>query len=132
MGGVSLKFSVCMRAHGVPNFPDPNSSARVTMNIDPNSGAFIAAQGASAKYSPGGGKQPSPAQQQKMLANALKFSRCMRPHGVPDFPDPTTGPNGGIGFSFSARNGVGPRPSSGVFQRAQRSCQSVLGGPKLR
>ena len=35
----------------------------------------------------------------------------MRAHGVPNFPDPTSGPNGGIGFSFGAKqvNGVTPR-----------------------
>ncbi len=132
MGGVTLKFSVCMRAHGVPNFPDPSSSGQVTMNIDPNSGTFIAAQKACAKYSPGGGKQPSAAQQQKILANALRFSRCMRAHGVPNFPDPTSGPNGGIGFSFGAKQVNGVTPRSALFQRAQRSCQSVLGGPRIR
>ncbi len=131
MGGVTLQFANCMRTHGVANFPDPNSRGQVTFNVDPNSTSFQAAQKACAKFSPGGGRTPSPAQQAKMLANALKFARCMRAHGLPDFPDPTTGPNGGIGFSIRVSRGSGMNPNSAAFQNAQRACQG-FGPKKLR
>jgi hypothetical protein len=36
----------------------------------------------------------------------LKFSECMRKHGVPNLPDPTFGPSGGI------TQGVGPGANS--------------------
>jgi hypothetical protein len=50
-----LKLSVCMRAHGVPNFPDPTSSGlHIGPNLDPNSPQFQAAQKACARFFPGG------------------------------------------------------------------------------
>ena len=55
----ALKFSACMRSHGVPNFPDPTFSGggvqlHVT-GIDPNSPQMIAAQKACQSLQPGGG-----------------------------------------------------------------------------
>jgi hypothetical protein len=50
-----LKLSVCMRAHGVPNFPDPGPNGlRIGPNIDPRSPQFQAAQKACAHDFPGG------------------------------------------------------------------------------
>lgn len=55
----------------------------------------------------------------------LAFSRCMRSHGVPDFPDPSQG--GGIHLSESS----GINPVSPSFKSAQANCQRQLpgGGP---
>jgi hypothetical protein len=55
------------------------------------------------------------------------MSRCMRSHGVPNFPDPQfqSGPNGGLGIRL---NGTGVDPSSPAFQAAQKECGSILGG----
>jgi len=52
----------------------------------------------------------------------LAFSACMRSHGVPSFPDPTS--NGGI--SIQVQPGSGIDPNSPAFQSAQRACQSLL------
>lgn len=128
MSGVTLEYSRCMQSHGVPNFPDPNGEGQVSFSFDPNSTPFNNAQKACAKYSPGGGKPPTPAQQEKALANALKFSRCMRAHGIKDFPDPTTGPDGAIGFQL--KDGI--RPNSALMRSAQRACQSILRSRTLR
>jgi hypothetical protein len=50
-----LKLSVCMRAHGVPNFPDPGPHGlKIGANIDPRSPQFQAAQKACAHDFPGG------------------------------------------------------------------------------
>jgi hypothetical protein len=50
-----LKLSVCMRAHGVPNFPDPGPHGlNIGPNIDPHSTQFQAAQKACAQDFPGG------------------------------------------------------------------------------
>src|SRR5262245_44565648 len=70
------RFSACMRSHGVPNFPDPTSGGGLVINsgINPNSPQFQAAQRACAKELPNGGKAPTPAQQAKMQAQALRFS----------------------------------------------------------
>jgi hypothetical protein len=123
-----LAYARCMRAHGVPNFPDPGSNGAITVSsangIDPNSPQFKSAQSACQSLAPGG--NPSPAQQAKRMAQALKFSQCMRAHGVPKFPDPTS--NGAI--TIKAGPGSGIDPGSPQFQAAQKACQSIFGGPK--
>jgi hypothetical protein len=127
-------YSACMRSHGVPKFPDPKPSSggmQLTigpgMGIDPKSPQFQAADKACRKLMPGGGKAPSPAMQAKALADMLKFSACMRAHGLPDFPDPTSS-GGGIQLSIG-KTGLNPR--SPVFQAAQKACQSVMPGPPI-
>jgi hypothetical protein len=42
-----------------------------------------------------------PALVQQMLNADLKLARCMRSHGVPNFPDPVTGGSGGPFFPIS-------------------------------
>lgn len=131
----ALKFSACMRANGVPNFPDPNSQGAVQFGsadgIDPRSSQFQAAQKKCAKYR-GGGHAPSPAKQAQAQAQALRFSACMRSHGVPDFPDPQFSSNGGIGIRLHGGPGSGLDPGSPIFQAAQKACSADLpgGGPQ--
>lgn len=133
MAGVTVQLSQCMRAHGLPNFPDPNSEGQVTLNgVDPQSASFEAAQRACAKYEPNGGKPPTAAQQQAMVAQALKFSECMRSHGVAGFPDPKISDNGGrVSISIRIQAGSGGSsldPSSPTFQKAQKACQLLAPG----
>jgi hypothetical protein len=82
-----------MRANGVPNFPDPNPSGgfQLGAGIDSASPAFRTAQAKCQKLLPGGGlpRSGAPASAQT-LAKLLKIARCMRRHGVPQFPDPAT------------------------------------------
>jgi hypothetical protein len=137
-GGASLKmvggkniaqFASCMRTHGVPNFPDPDSHGDLSITpssgIDPSSPQFQSAQRACSKFMPNGGQPPSPAQQAKMQAQALKFSACMRAHGVPGFPDPQFG-NGNIRIRIGPGSGIDPQSPS--FQAAQKACQADLPG----
>ena len=52
----ALQFSQCVRNHGVPNFPDPDSSGRIpdpaSVGIDQGSPQFQAANIACAQYRP--------------------------------------------------------------------------------
>ena len=70
----------------------------------------IAACGSSSKSTTTAGSSPA--------AAGFKFSACMRSHGVPNFPDPTS-------------NGPGPGPTvhvdkhSPAFQNAQQACGSL-------
>ncbi len=138
-----VAYSQCMRSHGLPEFPEPTEGHLIVHNsshnghvtgINPESAQFQSAQKACAKLAPNGGKPPSPAEQAKAQEKALKFSQCMRTHGVPSFPDPEFSHGGGavrihIG---SARKG-GPSGidlNSPEFQTAQKACQSIMGGPK--
>jgi hypothetical protein len=90
----AVKFSQCMRANGVSQFPDPDASGSLTIDgvvngssLDPNSAAFQQAISACKNLEPSGfmGNTRSVQQQEA----ALKFAQCMRDNGVPDFPDPT-------------------------------------------
>jgi hypothetical protein len=60
-----------------------------------------------------------------VAADFLKFAACMRSHGVPNFPDPSS--HGGIQIAA----GSGVDPASPAFQSAQNKCQKLLpgGGP---
>jgi len=128
----SLKLSECMRAHGVPNFPDPNGQGVIQgSGIDPNSPVFQKAQQTCAKTIGGGVGTRSPAQIAQAEAAALSFSKCMRSHGVSDFPDPQFSSGGGIRISLHASAGIGGSnldPNSTIFQRAQQTCGSLLPG----
>jgi hypothetical protein len=133
------RYSSCMRKNGVPKFPDPQRSTAGGMSltmgpgtgIDPKSPQFQAAEKACKKLLPGGGTV-SPAMQAKALAQMLKFSACMRAHGLPDFPDPTTAAGGGIQLSIGGKKGSGLNPRSPIFQAAQKACQSVMPGPPIK
>jgi hypothetical protein len=130
VGGKNMqRFASCMRSHGVPKFPDPSANGSVTFGsgtgVDPQSPAFQKAEKACRKYTPNGGKAPSPAEQAKAQAAALKFSACMRSHGLPKFPDPQFS-SGRTSLKVGRTSGIDP--SSRVFQAAQKACQKDLPG----
>jgi hypothetical protein len=131
----ALAFSRCMRSHGVANFPDPPSGGQLRLQVQqtPNSTSvngvevngpvFQSAMKACRSYLPNGG-HPSAAQTAQAKARALAMSRCMRSHGVPNFPDPQFR-SGGVGIQL---NGNGVNPNSPAFQAAQKACGSIFGG----
>jgi hypothetical protein len=133
-----VAFSKCMRSHGLPEFPEPTEghllvrssdhNGRVT-GINPRSSQFQAARKTCGKLLPNGGT-PSPAEQAKMQEKALRFSQCMRTHGVPSFPDPTFGSGGRVSLRIGGRPAQ-LDPNSPQFQAAQKACQSITGGPKI-
>jgi hypothetical protein len=89
----ALAFVHCMHSHGVPNFPDPNSSGEIPKEeVAPLAGSpqFQSAQKACQHLQPGGGPVQSAAQRQSHTAALLPFARCLRSHGFPSFPDPTS------------------------------------------
>jgi hypothetical protein len=121
----------CMRTHGVSNFPDPRPGGGFTVGSTPGSSTLIvdgitfdgpAFESAikSCRFF-GGGTRPPPisaAQQQQMIAKA----RCVRTHGVPNFPDPTFGPGGeGAGIKL----GPGDNPQAPAVRRAFKACAHV-------
>ena len=126
------QFASCMRKSGVPNFPDPSSSGAVTIGpssgIDPRSPKFQSAQAKCRTLLPNGGR-PSSAQIAKMQTAALAFSKCMRAHGVTDFPDPTFSTGGGISMRIQAKSGD-LSPNSPTFQAAQQACMGRLKAAK--
>jgi hypothetical protein len=111
----SLKYAECMRAHGNSNFPDPNADGFFDLYHIP----FSVSANDVCQHQLGPQPTTSSASQQKTLAEALKFSICMRAHGLPNFPDPKPLPGGGIVWEP-----VPPSygPSSPIIQRAQKAC----------
>jgi hypothetical protein len=84
-----VKFSECIRGHGVPHFPDPDSKGDYRFGIDVSPEVWQKAVNACKDLEPPGalsGKR-SPKQQ----SAALRFAACIRKNGVKDFPDPVNG-----------------------------------------
>jgi hypothetical protein len=132
--GDPLKFAQCMRAHGVPNFPDPSPNGggiqiQAGSGVKPFSPAFMSAQSHCRSLLPGGGP-PSGHASAQAKAEMLKTSECMRAHGISGFPDPTTSPPSNPG-DFSVAMGRGgaflavPKTidiQSPAFQQAAAAC----------
>jgi hypothetical protein len=123
----ALEFAKCMRAHGVSNFPDPGGSGGVQIQGTglPQSPAFQTAQRVCQKYLPNDG-QPH-AMSEANRVRAVAFSKCMRTHGEPDFPDPLLGTPSGSTLVFSLRGmqfaaGPGLNPGSPAFRQAAADC----------
>jgi hypothetical protein len=91
----ALAYSQCMRSHGLPNFPDPQPISQGghqgnrIQTPDLSSPQAQTAEKACSKFLPNGGSS-NPAQNAQQQAHLLAFARCMRAHGVPSFPDPTS------------------------------------------
>jgi hypothetical protein len=120
-----LAFSSCMRAHGVATFPDP------TRNADGSDG-FTADVGQLRKLVRGAQKafdtcEPLLAKsgilsaqnigefQQQMLA----YAKCMRSHGISNFPDPNA--KGRFGGQLKSIDRNTP-----AFHDAASACRPVL------
>jgi hypothetical protein len=135
-----LAFSRCMRSHGVPNFPDPVDEADLP-KISPeilgvSSSQFNAAEDACRNLLPTGeisgnsrgisasvercivGGVCSPAVTHWLQDKELKYAQCMRSHGLPSWPDPSTDAQGRLSFAvppaWAARP---PEPQSGICER---------------
>jgi hypothetical protein len=122
-----------MRAHGVSNFPDPNSAGGGLQlsgsAINTQSPAFGSAQSACQKLLPGGRPGPG-AHTATRIKQGVKLAECMRAHGLRSFPDPTTSapstlpaPNavflGGPDGSFSLTASMVQSPA---FKQAAATC----------
>jgi hypothetical protein len=126
-----LAFSKCMRTNGVPNFPDLSGNGmRIQGNgqtlsvngVSIDAPAFLAARARCQKYLPS--VQASPAQTAQQRRRSLEFAKCMRSHGVPNFPDPKV-------ISSSGGNQLVYLP--GVDSQApavQAAAKACGGGPK--
>jgi hypothetical protein len=130
-----LAFAKCMRAHGVPNYPDPRPLGQIppTHTTEPApSGGFTANPDSPAYQTASNDCRPladaSPVtqtQSNQLVAGQLRFAVCMRGHGVPGFPDPTS--TGEIGDD-GAISGV--NQSSPAFEGAEKTCSRFLPLPR--
>jgi hypothetical protein len=121
----AVKYADCMRANGVPNFPDPGSNGALP---DPALPAFRAAQKACAQLQPAGlhlhgPPEPTAAE----LRAALAFARCMRTHRFMRFPDPLTTVSDVATLTLAPGEyfpaiGNGTEVQSPAFRQAAKAC----------
>lgn len=139
----ALKFSSCMRTHGVPNFPDPQQVGTTTTGgggggsvqikiggngVDPKSPQFQAAQNSCKQYMPSGpsGKQIGPGKGGNFNPSKVPaWAACIRHHGLPHFPDPKI-VSGGMQLQLSG-SGIDPT----TMMNAMKACQSLFPGGGL-
>jgi hypothetical protein len=120
-----LGLARCLRAHGVPNYPDPDSSGQEPANTkqliySPQGQAAVSA----CSYWNNRVHGDVAAENQALLADYVKFAQCMRSHGLPNFPDPTIA-EGRVEFLLSSsQDGFDPH-SPQVLAKAHQ-CESVL------
>jgi hypothetical protein len=100
----ALAYARCIRSHGVPLWPDPESSgafdkSKLTPHqLGVSTSQIGTAEKACRSLVPTYSATPQP----HVLAQALRFSRCMRAHGATNFPDPES--NGAIAIPHAIEN----------------------------
>jgi hypothetical protein len=105
-----LRFSQCMRANGVPDFPDPSPGGYRTTGINLQSPAAERAFNVcKARLNQ---SMPPPPVSARVRRQELEWAHCMRANGVPSFPDPDE--NGDIQLPIGS-----PIPQTPAFRTAQ-------------
>ena len=115
---VLRELARCVREHGLPDFPDPVLRAN-GVPVFPDSAPRVPPQTQQAcrsianrippEYSVTTAVSPSD------FARLLRLARCIRAHGIPDWPDPNT-----LGeFPIDPRIQQGGKP---LFMSAVRAC----------
>jgi hypothetical protein len=118
----AVAYARCVRSNGVPNWPDPESngtfdkSKLTAERLGVSSSRLQSAQNACRHLLPNGGSGPNAAQVQQMKTQGFEFARCVRSHGVPNFPDPDS--SGRIPDPAS----VGIDQGSPKFEAANQAC----------
>jgi hypothetical protein len=101
-----LAFSRCRRSHGVPQFEDPQPG-QTEIKLPPanqsgygvsGSQFWSATRACRNLLPPGVGAWYPRSEIPRILRGMRKFARCMRSHGISDWPDPTFDSQGRLGF----------------------------------
>lgn len=119
----AVAYSKCMRSNGDPAWPDPGSNGsfpNVNGSLDKTSAAYKRASAACRKLHPSGA--PPAEQIQQDFAKFLKFSACMREHGIAKFPDPVQ--DHGVGLEVPRSIDV----KSPQYKAALDACRSLQPG----
>jgi hypothetical protein len=126
----ALAFSRCMRAHGVPSFPDPASNGAIPkvalQQLGVGTTQFQSAQRACSRLLPNGG-QPTATALQQSWSDFRAFARCMRRNGLTTWPGPTPYPQHPDRPTFDLSS-VGLDPSSPQVTTGARRCLPLLHG----
>jgi hypothetical protein len=122
--GGALAFARCMRSNGVQNFPDPDSHGGFpssTKQIARTNPRYQAAHGACRHLLPAG-NGPTSAEVQQVMNGMANFARCIRSHGVPNWPDPSLDV-GRPTFDLHSLDYEAPRISGAIHD-----CQHLMPG----
>ena len=121
-----VKFVACAHSHGAPNLPDPTTDPHAFKNaFSSTSPGFQQALTACAHLLPAGSRtSQNPARTQAQTVALLAFAHCMRSHGFPSFPDPTSG--GELTHQMLATAGIDLHEAAVVA--AADGCTSVTHG----
>ena len=110
-----LAYSRCVRSHGVPNFPDPNSSggfSKTTLQqLAAGNSQYQTATETCAHLLPASGG-PTQAELRQGWTGMANFARCMRSHGIPNWPDPTPYPPEPDRPTFNLPASIQPTPAT--------------------
>ena len=126
----ALEFAQCMQTHGVPGFPDnaititPQGAIQMHYSngsgVNPQSPQFQSAFDTCRSHLPKSALGSGPSA--KDISQLLKYSNCMRSHGVTNFPEPSSS------GQIMVQLGTGPNsinPNSPTYQAAAKACRSL-------
>lgn len=126
-GTGAVAYAACVRAHGLPNWPDPDSSGHfpkgavraAVQQAGLNQSQFLARTQVCNDLLPTNISQPTLSAQQEQ--DYLSAAECMRSHGVPNFPDPTF-PDGRVSLSIPSSIDQ----NSPQFTQATQICTKLI------
>jgi len=117
----AVKFAECMRANGVPHFPDPGSKGETNFGVDVSRDVWLKAVDACKALKPPGAL--SSKRTPKEQSATLRFAQCVRDHGVKDFPDPVNGEPVIDTYKIPSSNKPGGMT---ILNAATHKCGSIL------
>ena len=127
----AVRFADCMRSSGVSNFPDPESSPREFKFALALTPPTPRPRHSSVRTRPAITCCRAPADRARarhragaQIAADLAFARCLRSHGFPSFPDPSS--TGQLTHEMVASAGINLHQPAAV--RAADTCVSVTHG----
>lgn len=118
----AVKFAECVRAHGVSDFPDPNAKNDFEYGVSVSAAVFTKAVDACKALQPPGSLSSRRTARQQ--SDSLRFAKCIRAHGVKDFPDPVNGEP--VINTYEIPSSNTPNGMT-VLNAAIQACRSVSG-----
>ena len=117
----AVKFSECIRAHGVRDFPDPDADNEYQYGVSVSPEVWTKAVESCKELQPPG--TLSSKRTPKEQSASLRFAECIRDNGVKDFPDPVSGEPLVNTYKIPSSNRPG---GMAILNAAMEKCGRVL------